>query len=270
MQKKLPDAQREMAKGQAMMNEITLKFDHSNLSTFILAPSKMILGREFEIRVDIVNLSKMPVRIVRIEGLNIPGCEFTTSQTDATANREGIIFEESILGAFKVFPVQLRLKAKTSGIFNLIPKVVFINSKGETQFSNPKPAVINVSSPPILVESKNVPKPAEAIPQFKTEAAQKVFSFLLGSFREDYMQSKKLEKDSGWRTLMDIVKHGRVSRYSLYSIPGSHGLAIAELERAGLVEARIFAGERGRGGMILKVRVAYEKENVKFFVKGET
>jgi tetratricopeptide (TPR) repeat protein len=269
MQKNLPDAQRELMKGQAMMNEITSKFDHTNILLFLLAPSEITVGSEFLIRLDIINLSKAPAAIVRIEGLTASEFEITPLQIGVTTNRDTFNFEESKLGAFKVLPVQLRLRARTVGVFNLIPRVVFINDKGETQLSKSKPAVIHVSSPPLHVGLKDEPKPTQAIPEFKTEAAQRVFNFLLNSFREDYLRGKKLERDSGWRTLMDIVKQGKVSRYSVYGIPSSHGQAIAELEHAGLVEARIFSGERGRGGRILRVRVAYEKESVKLFVKKE-
>jgi hypothetical protein len=36
-----------------------------------------------------------------------------------------------------------------------------------------------------------------------------------------------------------------------------------ELENRGLVEARVFPKERGRGGKITKVRIFYEKEIIK-------
>ena len=62
---------------------------------------------------------------------------------------------------------------------------------------------------------------------------------------------------------MDIVKQGRISQYSMYGVSGRHGSALSELERLGVVEVRLFQGERGRGGKILKLRIAYEKENVK-------
>ena len=41
---------------------------------------------------------------------------------------------------------------------------------------------------------------------------------------------------------------------------------ISELEKRGLVEIRFFSGERGRGGRILKMRPAYEKEIIKRYV----
>jgi hypothetical protein len=61
---------------------------------------------------------------------------------------------------------------------------------------------------------------------------------------------------------MEIVKDGKVSTYSVYG-EGRRGTALIELERRGLVETRIFPGERGRGGKILKARVCYDKDPVK-------
>ncbi len=62
---------------------------------------------------------------------------------------------------------------------------------------------------------------------------------------------------------MEIAKHAKVSRHSLYGDGSSRGRAISELEHRGFVEARIFPKERGRGGKISKFRVFYEKEIVK-------
>jgi hypothetical protein len=62
---------------------------------------------------------------------------------------------------------------------------------------------------------------------------------------------------------MEIVKHTGLSRHSLYGDESSRGRAIVELENRGLVEARVFPKERGRGGKITKVRVFYEKEIIK-------
>lgn len=62
---------------------------------------------------------------------------------------------------------------------------------------------------------------------------------------------------------MEIVKRGKVPRSSVYGVGGRLGLAVSELERRGLVETRVFPGERGRGGRILKARIFYEKETIK-------
>ena len=53
---------------------------------------------------------------------------------------------------------------------------------------------------------------------------------------------------------------------SVYSAHGGMGSAVSELEKRGLIEVRVFPGERGRGGRILKMRPAYEKETIKRYV----
>lgn len=62
---------------------------------------------------------------------------------------------------------------------------------------------------------------------------------------------------------MEIVKHGRISKYSAYGFSGNRGQAISEIERLRLIESRVFLGERGRGGKILKLRVNFENGIVK-------
>jgi hypothetical protein len=102
--------------------------------------------------------------------------------------------------------------------------------------------------------------------EFKSEAAQKAFDFLVKAFVEDYFRRRLPKARSGWRTLMNIVKETPVSHYSMYGSGKHHGYAASELERLGVVESRIFLGERGRGGRVLKLRVEAEKESIKNYV----
>ncbi len=74
-----------------------------------------------------------------------------------------------------------------------------------------------------------------------------------------------LEK-SGWRTFVQIKENAKVPKSSIYGTIKRRGYAISELERRGLVETRIFPGERGRGGRINKARISYEKETIKRYV----
>jgi hypothetical protein len=99
--------------------------------------------------------------------------------------------------------------------------------------------------------------------EFKTEVAKKAFNFLLKAFVQDYMRRRLPLEWSGWRTLMEIAKQANLSKHSIYGDGQFRGRAIAELERRGFIEARIFPKERGRGGKITKVRVFYEREPVK-------
>lgn len=65
---------------------------------------------------------------------------------------------------------------------------------------------------------------------------------------------------------MQIIKQAKASKSGVYSAGGRREPAISELERRGLVETRVFPGERGRGGRIQKMRISYEKETVKRYI----
>jgi hypothetical protein len=102
--------------------------------------------------------------------------------------------------------------------------------------------------------------------QFTTNNAQVVFEHLTRTFIEDYMKKRLPLEKSGWRTLIQIQTGTKVPKSSLYGTEKHRGLAISELEKRGLIETRIFPGERGRGGKILKTRIAYEKETIKRYI----
>jgi hypothetical protein len=98
--------------------------------------------------------------------------------------------------------------------------------------------------------------------------ARVVFDYLAKSFMEDYTANKLAIEQSGWRSRTAIAKATGSTKASLYGEQGRFGPTLKELISSGLVETRFFPGERGRGGEIIKVRVAYEKELVKRQVNG--
>lgn len=98
--------------------------------------------------------------------------------------------------------------------------------------------------------------------------ASAVFDYLAKSFIEDYTANKLAIEQSGWRSRTVIAKATGSSKASLYGEQGRFGPMLKELISSGLVETRFFPGERGRGGEIIRVRVAYEKELVKRLISG--
>ncbi|HEY5620437.1 MAG TPA: hypothetical protein VIK88_02135, partial [Candidatus Bathyarchaeia archaeon] len=56
-------------------------------------------------------------------------------------------------------------------------------------------------------------------------------------------------------------------RSALYGYRGRKGHVLTELERQTLIEIRIFPKERGRGGKITKVRIAYDNALIKKFIQ---
>ncbi len=67
--------------------------------------------------------------------------------------------------------------------------------------------------------------------------------------------------------MMEIITELKIPRSAFYGPEKKTGPVLLELERRGLVETRVFPGERGRGGDIRKVRVAFENTIVRGIVE---
>ncbi|MFI5420232.1 MAG: hypothetical protein ACHQ1H_04635, partial [Nitrososphaerales archaeon] len=98
---------------------------------------------------------------------------------------------------------------------------------------------------------------------FENARASELFDFLLAAFVSDYMGEKMPLENSGWRTMGQMARDGKVPYFSVYGRRGGFSAELKELIRRGIVEQRLFAHERGRGGEITKLRVAYDRETVR-------
>jgi tetratricopeptide (TPR) repeat protein len=96
--------------------------------------------------------------------------------------------------------------------------------------------------------------------------AKTIFDYLVGAFIEDYMRKRLFIDQSGWRSLIQIAESCKLPRYDLYSRQGGAGPHVTELIQRGLVETRTFVGHRGRGGEVVKIRIAYDREPTKRYV----
>jgi tetratricopeptide (TPR) repeat protein len=251
-----------------LIQEATAKTDqmfaHVDLQADLVMKKRTNVDEEDEVRLDLVNVGRGSVSIVKIDGL-IPseGFKVVAFPSYCCLQNGDLKMNGREIGAFQVETVKLTVEALKIGVFTLNPSVVYVDDLGETKTCKPQPIKLIVNpriasiSEEIVVETK-----LEEI-EFRFEAAQKAFDFLVKAFVEDYFRKRLPKERSGWRTLMNIAKETPVSHYSMYGSGKHHGYAAAELERLGVVEFRIFLGERGRGGKVLKLRVDAENEKIK-------
>jgi hypothetical protein len=109
-----------------------------------------------------------------------------------------------------------------------------------------------------------------ATPNFRSSEAKTVFEYLVKSFAEDYLSKRLAVEQSGWRTRVEIAETTGIQTGSFYGREGKLSPFLKELLNSGLVEARFFQGQRGRGGEVTKLRITYEKELVKRIVENST
>jgi len=228
------------------------RFEHANIQAHLTAPEEVTVGEDVEIQLDLVNVAKNFGLVIRIDNLIPKGFKVTEAPPRYAMEAGSIDMGGKRFEPLKVESIKFSARSADAGVFDLRPQVVYVDETG--RFRTFRPEAVRVRVHPVLAF------------RFRTEAARTVFGYLTKAFVEDYMRRRLSLEKSGWRSLMQIVKDARVSKYSLYGARGRRGPAMSELERRGLVETRVFTEERGRGGRIIKTRVSYEKEPVKRYV----
>jgi hypothetical protein len=215
--------------------------------------NELTAGEDLELRLDLVNIGNHPALLVRIDNLIPTNLEVSTIHPSYYYISKGSIeLDGRKLNPLKVESIELKLETKRKMEITIHPEITYVSEIGEFRKVRSQPNIIMIH-PKLKLE-------------FKTESASKTFNFLANAFIHDYMRKKLTLEKSGWRTFMQIVKKGKVSKARIYGPFRRRGHALSELERRGLIDIRIFVGERGRGGNIQKARILYKKEPVKRYI----
>jgi len=263
-QKRTKEAEIQRKIAQERTERTVQMFAHVDLQADLIMKKRIIEDEEYKLRLDLVNIGRGAGSIIKINGL-IPSNELKVIAFPSYCclKNGSLELDGRKIDSFQVENIKLTVKAVKTGVYSLNPSVVYVDDLGETKTCKPKPISVIVNPKLSKVREKETDETKPSKLEFKSEAAQKAFDFLVKVFMEDYFRRKLPEERCGWRTLMDIVKKTPVSQYSMYGAGKRSGYAISELERMGVVEFRIFFGERGRGGKVLKLRVDAKKENIK-------
>jgi pentatricopeptide repeat protein len=255
--------------------EIESRLAKNNLQVYCLADKEVELEQSFQIRLNVINISKSPAVIVQVEGIISPESKLVSFPSNCRIQKDTLLFDRRQVDPFQVENLPLVFRATKPGVLSLNPKVVYLNTTGERIISKSKsinltvkPAstknsetVIQDSSQPVVVHRDQIKC------EFKAVASSKTFEFLISSFISDYMHQQMSSEKSGWRTLTEIIKGAKISKFSVYGTNRRKGRVLVELEGRWLVEVRVFYGERERGGRITKARICYEKDPVRHLVE---
>jgi len=217
------------------------EFERANVQGRVILPSEAEVGKSFEVQFDLVNAGNALALLVKLEKA-VPKPWKVVLQTDRHQMADGSVN----LGGKKLDPlntetVSMRVEAGEPGIFEIRPKVVFIDDMGQLRTSDLDAVQVTVFAPLAL--------------HFERPNSEKIFTSLLEAFIRDYRDRRIFIDKAGWRTMVEIARTADVPRSALYGSAGSRGKALAELQRRQIIEMRVFPGERGRGGRIMKARV---------------
>lgn len=251
----LDKAKKVSKEADCILAEAQDVFNCANLQAFISVKREIRKSQEFEIRVDLVNAGRRSASMVSVEGILAP--ELDVIEWPLSISPNSCHFLETGVSPFGVRSFKIKVKAKQTGVLSFEPVFHFIDELGNKKTAKVDPIRVDVlPSESQEAEQKLMPERLA----FESVSGQKAFDFLVNAYNEDFVKRKFHKDGSGWRTLLKISKGALISHYSVYgsSCSSIHGLgpAILELRRMGLIDIRFFFAERGRGGKILKVRIA--------------
>jgi tetratricopeptide (TPR) repeat protein len=268
-QGKTEQAKQVLKEIQEGLDDLKLKFEKTNLQSTLMAKQYVTVGAEFEIRIDIFNVGNQTGKILQIEDICPTNFIICNIQPVSQTKNKTIILNEAI-GAFedKVFKIQGY--SKKEGLISLKPRITYLDSNGIEKIN--QPTEIQIIVQPSIKEVKqelNIKLTDPITFDFKQVESRKSFEYLVKAFFEDYKKKKFLIEKSGWRSLVEVSKATKIPRSYFYNRKGRVGLPIAELERRGLVDLRIFTGERGRGGKVIRIRINVERDIIEQFIKNK-
>jgi tetratricopeptide (TPR) repeat protein len=260
-QGRVEEAKIHLEELKRIRREAEKKFEHATVLPSFMVRRHVTAGEEVEIRLDLVNVARNPGTLTRVEALIPSGSRIVTSPSFCSIQNSSINMNNKRINPFQVETIKLRAVFDKTGVYKYEPSIFYFDDLNENRVCAVKPINITAKSSPPKNASENVVRSAL---EFTSEASKRAFNFLINSFEEDYSLLKLPQEKSGWRTLMQVVKQGHVTRHSMYGQMGRGGQTLAELKRLGLIETRFFDGERGRGGKIAKIRIRYDKEIKRF------
>jgi len=234
----------------------------SCLQIVVRVPKNFVLGENFEVQIDLINTGREPVFLHRIEEFIPESFQLVKEETatedyemEENAVRGRLILNGKRLSPFAVKSLSFHLRGKETSPLEVLlsPKVLYSDGKGELfEKSPPAPAILSVN---LAIEF-----------EFQSSRSKAIFDYLVKGFINDYMVSKSDPGVSGWRTLRQVIREGKLPFFSVYGRKGGVSSEIGELTRRGLIEKRVSTGERGRGGEVLRIKIAYERDAIKSYV----
>ncbi len=273
------------------------RFEEANLVGHLTVPEREVkTGSDFIFEVEIANVGRTTATLIKLEDVIPEGFEIEREKNPYRIEGNSIDMRGKRLEHLKMEEMRIVLRPVRKGVFRLRPRAVFADDRGNVhrfefepvevvveelgiggwlkgpskkEETKPGPVTTGEVSKTLLLSKLEGIQPLVHLPpefQFETERAREVFERLVKEFLHDYMSKRLYIDAAGWRTLMDLVEQTKIPRSSLYGPEGRDGPVLAELERRGLIETRIFPKERGRGGDIKKIRVAYGNEVVRTIV----
>jgi tetratricopeptide (TPR) repeat protein/KaiC/GvpD/RAD55 family RecA-like ATPase len=144
-QGRVEEAKVQLEEVQKAIREAEERFAHVSLQASLMVRREVRVGEEFEMRLDLVNVSRKPCLLVKAEAV-IPseGFKVTAMLPYFSLQNGSIEMKNREIGAFQVVTVKVTLQAVKAGTFKLNPKAVYLDDLGENKTCELDPITVTV------------------------------------------------------------------------------------------------------------------------------
>ena len=108
-----------------------------------MAPKNVSFGKTFETRIDIVNISRAQGTLIKIENI-FPEFEISSISENCAIKDGSVEMKVKDIKPLEVFTIKTTVKPKKAGIFNLNPKISYIDDLGKQKICRANSVLISV------------------------------------------------------------------------------------------------------------------------------
>ena len=146
-QGRFADAKIQFEKAKETMDSLDKRFLHSNVLGHLIVPMMVKVDREFNMRLDLVNVAKNAGVLVRVDGLVPVEFKVIAMQPNYSLKNGSVELDKKTIEPFTDEVITLSVHATKTGTLNLNPKLIYIDDLGETKTCNIDPVSITVHPP---------------------------------------------------------------------------------------------------------------------------
>jgi len=127
------EAQVQIAEIQRLLEEPAGRFAHAKLQANLMAKRQVEVDKEFEMRLDLVNVGRKSALLVEVKNVLFEDFEVTSSPSWCILQNGNIKIDNKKIGPFQVETAKFTVKSLNAGTFTLNPQVIYVDDLGETK-----------------------------------------------------------------------------------------------------------------------------------------
>jgi len=144
-QGRLEETKVQLEENRKIRNQIEEKFKQIRLWPSLMVRRHVVAEEEFEMRLDLINISQKPGLLRKAEGI-IPKDSVLTSSLPSWCKLESgcLSMSEKRIEPFHVETVKFRLRVNQPGTYDLSPEVIYTDTAGKIKTCEINPITITV------------------------------------------------------------------------------------------------------------------------------